>query len=140
MITCIHLSSLTRKETGYLFVIDVARTDNPELATLERGEIAQLRVLRVEDSGSRTALSSVEPAEDGSVFLEVPADVPLALELLDPQGKVLAETHTPIWTRPNERRGCLGCHVSPAYAPPNVLPKALLQGPHRVQNGLEESP
>jgi len=127
-------------ETGYLFVIDVARTDDPELGPLDREEIAELRILRLEESGSETVLILVEPAGDGSVYVEVPADTPLALEMLDRHGVLLARTRTPIWIRPNERRGCIGCHVSPAYAPPNIRPEALLQEPHRIGSGTEVTP
>jgi len=119
-------------ETGYLFVIDVARTDDPELAGLDRGEIAELRIYRLEESGSKTVLFAVEPAGDGSVYVEAPANTPLVLEMVDRHGAVLAGSHTPIWIRPNERRGCIGCHVSPAYAPPNIRPEALVQEPHRL--------
>ncbi len=127
-------------ETGYLFVIDVARTDDPELVGLNREEIAELRIYRLEEGGSKTALFAVEPASDGSVYVEAPADTPLTLEMVDRQGAVLASTRTPIWIRPNERRGCIGCHVSPAYAPPNIRPEALVQEPHRLESDGEVSP
>lgn len=128
------LPSIVKPEmnTGFLFVIDVARTDDPELVGLNRDEIAELRVLRLESSGAATELAAVAPAGDGSVYIEAPADTPLAFEMVDRQGAVLARTQTPIWIRPNERRGCIGCHVSPAYAPPNVRPQALVQEPHRI--------
>jgi len=127
-------------ETGYLFVIDVARTDDPDLGDLERERIAELRIFQLEESGSRTPLFAVAPAGDGSVYVEAPADTPLALEMVDDRGVVLAKTETPIWVRPNERRGCIGCHVSPAYAPPNIRPEALVQEPHRIVQREKVSP
>lgn len=126
-------------ETGYLFVIDVARTDDPALTGLDRKEIAELRISRLEESGAKTVLFAVEPASDGSVYVEAPADTPLKLEMVDRHGQVLASTRTPIWIRPNERRGCIGCHVSPAYAPPNIRPEALVQEPYRLESGQEKS-
>jgi len=136
------LPSIVKPEmqTGYLFVIDVARTDDPELGALDREDIAEVRILRLEESGSETVLIGVQPAGDGSVYVEAPADTPLALAMVDQKGGVLARTRTPIWVRPNERRGCIGCHVSPAYAPPNVRPEALLQEPHRIGPGRGVSP
>ncbi len=50
----------------------------------------------------------VEP--DGSFKLQVPADVPLALSIIDSQGRAF-QTHTNwIQVRPGERRTCDGCH------------------------------
>ena len=50
----------------------------------------------------------VEP--DGSFKLQVPADVPLALAIIDAEGRAF-QTHTNwIQVRPGERRTCDGCH------------------------------
>ncbi|CAD5374972.1 HZS_alpha domain-containing protein [Rubrivivax sp. A210] len=73
----------------------------------------------------------VEP--DGSFKLQVPADVPLALSIVDSQGRAL-QTHTNwIQVRPGERRTCDGCH-SPrrgaalnSGAVVNALPAGLKQ-------------
>jgi hypothetical protein len=50
----------------------------------------------------------IEP--DGSFKLQVPADVPLALSVIDSEGRAF-QTHTNwIQVRPGERRTCDGCH------------------------------
>ncbi len=50
----------------------------------------------------------VEP--DGSFKLQVPADIPLGLQIVDGQGRAF-QTHTNwIQVRPGERRTCDGCH------------------------------
>ena len=50
----------------------------------------------------------IEP--DGSFKLQVPADIPLALQVVDAEGRGL-QTHTNwIQVRPGERRTCDGCH------------------------------
>jgi hypothetical protein len=50
----------------------------------------------------------IEP--DGSFKLQVPADIPLALQVIDAQGRAF-QTHTNwIQVRPGERRTCDGCH------------------------------
>jgi hypothetical protein len=50
----------------------------------------------------------IEP--DGSFKLNVPADTPIALAVVDSQGRAL-QTHTNwIQVRPGERRTCDGCH------------------------------
>ena len=52
--------------------------------------------------------SVVEP--DGSFKLQVPADVPLGLQVVDAEGRAF-QTHTNwIQVRPGERRTCDGCH------------------------------
>ena len=79
----------------------------------------------------------IEP--DGSFKLQVPADVPLALQVVDAKGRGI-QTHTNwIQVRPGERRTCDGCH-SPrrgaalnSGAVVNTLPAALtsaLAGQH----------
>ncbi|MCE2914174.1 MAG: hypothetical protein ACOVOT_05725 [Rubrivivax sp.] len=72
----------------------------------------------------------IEP--DGSFKLEVPADIPLALSVVDEQGRAF-QTHTNwIQVRPGERRTCDGCH-SPrrgaalnAGSVVNTMPAALM--------------
>ena len=50
----------------------------------------------------------IEP--DGSFKLQVPADVPLGLSVIDAEGRAI-QTHTNwIQVRPGERRTCDGCH------------------------------
>jgi mono/diheme cytochrome c family protein len=80
----------------------------------------------------------VEP--DGSFKLQVPADVPLALAILDAQGRAIQTHLNWIQVRPGERRTCDGCH-SPrrgasinAGAVVNTLPASLnptLAGQHQ---------
>ncbi|MES2960408.1 MAG: hypothetical protein V4792_19630 [Pseudomonadota bacterium] len=52
--------------------------------------------------------AAVEP--DGSFKLLVPADTPLALSILDSQGRALQTHLNWIQVRPGERRTCDGCH------------------------------
>jgi hypothetical protein len=72
-------------------------------------------------------LGEVPLAEDGSFFVAVPPDVPLVLDLVDDEGNVVAPTATPFWVRPNEVRGCVGCHEDPTTAPANRRPLAVLE-------------
>ena len=59
----------------------------------------------------------IEP--DGSFKLNVPADTPIALAVIDSQGRAL-QTHTNwIQVRPGERRTCDGCHSPRRGAPIN---------------------
>jgi hypothetical protein len=50
----------------------------------------------------------IEP--DGSFKLQVPADTPLAISVIDPQGRAIQTHLNWIQIRPGERRTCDGCH------------------------------
>lgn len=55
-------------------------------------------------------LGTVPLAPDGSFFIEVPADLPLALQAVDAEGRSELNEMSWIYVRPGERRSCLGCH------------------------------
>ena len=55
-------------------------------------------------------LGTVPVAPDGSFSIEVPADVPLALQAVDAEGRSELNEMSWIYVRPGERRSCLGCH------------------------------
>lgn len=123
--------------TGYLVLFDAARSDEPELAALARDEIAAVRIFPWGDGPRGESAVDLEPAADGSLHLEVPADRPYGMALVGADGTLLEPAGGPFWVRPNERRACMGCHVSRRYAPPNVRPEALQQPPRWVGWGAE---
>ena len=55
-------------------------------------------------------LGTVPLAPDGSFYVEVPADRPLALQAVDAQGRGVVNEMTWIYVRPGELRSCVGCH------------------------------
>ena len=62
------------------------------------------------------AYAPIEP--DGSVMIKVPADVPLAVSVLDRQGRRLTPRHQNwIQVRPGETLTCNGCHDHRSGAP-----------------------
>lgn len=65
--------------------------------------------------------SAVEP--DGSVYLEVPAEVPFAIELLDKDGRKLANTFHENWMHviAGEVKTCNGCHEGHSETETNTL-------------------
>jgi hypothetical protein len=72
-------------------------------------------------------------AEDGSFFVEVPADKVLSLQVLDEAGMNMAEALTWMWVRPGENRGCVGCHESRTEVPDfDFMPEALRKPPTRM--------
>jgi len=56
--------------------------------------------------------------DDGSFFVEVPADVPVRVQTLDEDGREIS-TSAWFWIRPGETRACFGCHESRDTAPVN---------------------
>jgi hypothetical protein len=107
-------------------VADLARMKNPADAAYLCAPARWVRAIRgvAPPSGSmglRLAIGETDfeqqqilgyaPVEpDGSFKLQVPADVPLALSIVDAEGRAI-QTHTNwIQVRPGERRTCDGCH------------------------------
>jgi Hydrazine synthase alpha subunit middle domain len=112
-----------RKSTGTLLCLNVRNSRNTAVAEAKPSTIRTVRVLAVD--GQLLGEDSVEA--DGSFFVEVPADQPLRLELRGPEGVVAAD-HSGLWVRPNENRGCIGCHEDPEVAPENRVVQAVDKG------------
>ncbi|HEX7408890.1 MAG TPA: hypothetical protein VF515_14750 [Candidatus Binatia bacterium] len=112
-----------RKSTGTLLCLNVRNSRNTAVAEAKPATIRTVRVLAVD--GQLLGEDSVEA--DGSFFVEVPADQPLRLELRGPEGVVAAD-HSGLWVRPNENRGCIGCHEDPEVAPENRVVQAVEKG------------
>ncbi len=62
-------------------------------------------------------LGTVPIAPDGSFSIEVPADMPLALQAVDAEGRSELNEMSWIYVRAGERRSCLGCHQTRVNAP-----------------------
>ena len=107
-------------------VADLARLKNPADTAYNCAPARFVRAMRgvpppAGMTGTRNAIGETEfeqmqilgyaPIEpDGSFKLQVPADVPLALSVIDSEGRAI-QTHTNwIQVRPGERRTCDGCH------------------------------
>jgi HEAT repeat protein len=77
-------------------------------------------------AGNQTVeLGTVPLASDGSFFVEVPADTPLALQAVDAEGRSELNEMSWIYVRPGERRSCVGCHAPREAAPPLEARNAL---------------
>jgi hypothetical protein len=111
-------------KTGELYCLDANFSSLPP-AGAARGSVARrLRVL-----GSDGLLGEVPLAADGSFLLELPADVPLRFETVDSHGRLVRGPSAWLWVRPNEKRGCVGCHQDPDLAPDDRVPDALNAAP-----------
>ena len=115
-----HLSRVDPDgDRGALLCID-ARTGNGE-----GGRV------RLREPGDRI-LGEVPLEADGSFYVQLPADRPIILDLLDDRGRVVHRGRAPFWVRPGETRCCVGCHEDPETAPPNRRPLAVLKDPVTV--------
>jgi hypothetical protein len=136
-------SSTVRPEspTGKLFCLDVYESDQVAVRRA-KGSIDRVRVIeavpRAEEtpadvSGSpgtnnstlaRRLLGEAPVEPDGSFHIDVPADLPVQLQLLGNDGLALA-TCDWIWVKNREYRGCIGCHEDPELTPENRFVQAV---------------
>jgi len=73
----------------------------------------------IEMLGIDSSLGKVKVSPDGSVYLKVPADMPFRIQTVDSLGKVVNGPGAWYYLRPNERRGCVGCHEDNEITPAN---------------------
>jgi len=126
---------------GKLYCMNVYTTDLKEPNGLTPGTVKRLRVLEglprtatgahaASSAGApvqlatRRSLGEVEIPADGSFNLEVPANTPLELQLLDERGLSLRSCAW-VWTRNHFNQGCVGCHEDPELTPDNQFVEAL---------------
>lgn len=118
-----------RLDEGTLLVLNVYESRHPDVSERPRGSIraAVLDFLPAPLGGPEPAPASslrVPVQPDGSFIAEVPADHAFTITLFDEAGEV-ARCDAGLWVRPNERRGCVGCHEDTLRAPENHFPAAL---------------
>ncbi len=113
--------------TGFLFCQD-ARFTTKTKADWDR--IRAIRILGAVPLTTRSShshivhvghetveLGTVPLAPDGSFSVEVPADMPLALQAVDAEGRSELNEMSWLYVRPGEHRSCLGCHQSREATP-----------------------
>jgi hypothetical protein len=124
-------------KTGLLFCQNISITGltSPEnidsLATADRIELI----------GIDSSLGVVKVEKDGSFYLKVNADMPFKIKTLDAAGNTLNGPGSWIWLRPNERRGCTGCHEDQEMVPANRIALAVKNQPVAVPvhiSGIKE--
>jgi hypothetical protein len=91
------------------------------------GSIHSVRLYARDTRGAARLLGTAPVETDGSFFVQVPADQPLQIELLDASGKILKRQSGWFWMRRGEQRACVGCHAGPETAPENAVPMILLK-------------
>jgi hypothetical protein len=91
------------------------------------GSLHSVRLYARDSAGTAKLLGTAPVERDGSFFLQVPADQPLQIELLDASSKSLKRQTGWFWMRRGEQRACVGCHAGPETAPENAVPMILLK-------------
>ena len=77
-------------------------------------------------------LGTVPVAADGSANFRVPANLPIALQPLDADGRALQLMRSWFTAMPGEVISCAGCHERQNTAPPPRTPLALAQPPAEI--------
>lgn len=114
-----------RKRTGWLFCLNADLSDRSGTSRMPSPARGQgVRVL-----GPQGVLGEVPLEEDGSFHIEIPADTPLRLQTVGEDGQGVRGPSAWIWVRPNEHRGCIGCHEDRELAPENRVPLAVTKPP-----------
>lgn len=117
------------KSTGWLLCLNVYQSELEELARSKPGDVQRVQVAAVNADRTERILGEAPVEVDGSFYLEVPADTLLRLRLLGSDGRLIASFGSGVWVRPNENRGCIGCHENPRLAPENRVPLAVTKPP-----------
>jgi len=134
-------------DTGIFYCISSHMSDRPQLRETVKSA-TQLRVIEgipskpASTSGSppaRRTLGVLPVGDDGSFHIEAPASTPIAFELLDVEGRVVARQNNWVWVMPRESRGCIGCHEDREMVPPNVLAEAVVRPAVRIQRPATEA-
>lgn len=77
-------------------------------------------------------LGTVPLAADGSFFVNIPADRLIHFQVLDSDRRVVGNQQVWMYARPEETRGCVGCHEKPdatAYMKNGLFPQAAKTAP-----------
>lgn len=103
---------------------------------MDRDNILNAKLIEVLGIDSTYGIVPVEA--DGSFQLKIVADKPFRIRTLDEKGNILNGPCSWLWLRPNERRGCVGCHEDPEVVPANRIPLAVKQPPVIVAVNISE--
>jgi hypothetical protein len=100
----------------------VCQDANLEAETIHR------KTAIIEIMGTDSSMGRIRPAADGSFYLRMIANKPFRFRAFDDSGEIIQQSDW-IWLRPNERRGCVGCHEDQDIVPDNHIPLAVKISP-----------
>jgi hypothetical protein len=112
---------VTTRTAGNLLCLNAHQSKTPIT-----DDLSTVRVYTRGPDGAVIPLGQAPVAHDGSFYVQVPADAPIRMELLDAAGRAVRAERDWFWMRPSEQRICVGCHAGPERAPENKLPETLL--------------
>ncbi len=111
--------------TGLIMSQDINHSMVPANPLLKGDTVAH----RVAVYGLDGLIGETEVKADGSFYLKIDSDTPVRFTTLNDLGETVRGPSEWIWLRPNERRGCVGCHADPELAPENIQPQAVKHPP-----------
>ena len=112
-------------KTGLLLCQDVNFTD---IQSVENTDSSS-KAVRIEVMGLNSSLGIVDVEKDGSFYLKLVADTPFRIQSIDESGNVVNGPGSWLYLRPNERRGCVGCHENNEQVPQNKQPLSVKKDP-----------
>ena len=112
-------------KTGLLLCQDVNFTD---IQSVENTDSSS-KAVRIEVMGLNSSLGIVDVEKDGSFYLKLVADTPFRIQSIDESGNVVNGPGSWLYLRPNERRGCAGCHENNEQVPQNKQPLSVKKDP-----------
>jgi len=89
--------------------------------------VSKIRVVGIDST-----LGEIDVEKDGSFYLKVIADTPFQIQAIDNNGNVIGNPCGWVYLRPNERRGCIGCHENNELVPENKVPLAVKNAPVNI--------
>jgi hypothetical protein len=104
----------------------------------EKGNGNGKKAVKIEILGIGKSLGVVNVENDGSFLIKPIADTPFRIQTLDESGKVINGPGSWIYLRPNERRGCVGCHEDMEMTPENRIALAVKKKPVIVPVHIEK--
>lgn len=107
------LTAASERSVRFVRVVKSVSIPDDEVIDVERSDFGPSRNLLMRDI---IGYSTVEP--DGSVLLDLPANIPLSFEFLDVKGKRVLPRHDN-WVQlvPGEVKTCNGCHTQDSTLP-----------------------
>jgi len=120
--------------TGLLICQDINFTDmlSEELSK------SISKAVSIEVTGVDYSFGKVNVEKDGSFYLKILADTPFRIQTLDEQGEIINGPGSWIYLRPNERRGCIGCHENNEQVPENRQPLSIKKDPILLPNNKKD--
>jgi hypothetical protein len=112
---------VTTRKNGRLLCLNARQSKTPIT-----DEVSAVRFYTRGAGDSSVALGLTRLESDGSFYVELPAEKPIRMELLNSAGRTVRAEHAWFWMRTSEQRICVGCHTGPERAPENKVPEVLL--------------